>query len=167
MTTPKLVPPPRVLTVAALLSLGGGFATEALAQASPNQLINQRKGAMNLQYKYFGAIYDMAAGRVPYDPRVAQRNADYLTVITQLAWDDFRPNTMGLPNTRAKEDILSDPARFKTRYETLQGEVQKLQTAVKVADPGAVKAAVQGVAGSCNACHEAFTTYTFRFAPLQ
>ena len=122
---------------------------------------------MNLQVKYFGPIYGMAAGRVPYDPRIAQRNADYLGVITQLAWDDFQPNTVGLPNTRAKEEILSDPARFKTRYETLQGEVQKLQVAVKAGDPNAVKAAVQGVAGSCNACHEAFTSFNFRFAPLQ
>ncbi len=157
----------RMLTFVALLALGGGFAAQALAQANPNQLISQRKGAMNLQIKYFGPIYAMAAGRVPFDQKIAQRNAEYLGVLVQLPWDDFQPNTMGLPNTRAKEDVLSDPAKFKTRYEALQGEVQKLQAVAKSGDQNALKAAAQGVAGSCNACHEAFANFTFRFAPLQ
>lgn len=157
----------RMLAAAVLVSLGGGFAAEALAQANPNQLISQRKGAMNLQIKYFGPIYGMAAGRVPFDQRIAQRNAEYLGVLTQLPWDDFQPNTMGLPNTRAKEDILSDSAKFKAGYEALQGEVQKLQAVAKGGDQNALKAAAQGVAGSCNACHEAFANFTFRFAPLK
>ncbi len=156
-----------ILTLAVLFSLGCGFVSEVLAQANPNVLIAQRKGAMDLQGKYFGPIYGMAAGRAPFDQRVAQRNADYLVVLAQLAWDDFQPNTLGLPNTRAKEEILSDGAKFKSRYESLQGEIQKLQAAVRTGDQNALKAAVQSVAGNCNACHEAFSTFNFRFAPLQ
>ena len=121
----------QILAVAMLFSLGAGVAAEALAQANPNQLINQRKGAMNLQAKYFGPVYGMAAGRVPFDQRIAQRNADYLAVLAQMPWDDFQANSTGLPNTRAKEEILSDGAKFKARYETLQGDVQKLQVAAK------------------------------------
>lgn len=158
----------KLLAAAAVLaSLGAGIAGEALAQANPNTFINQRKGAMALQAKYFGPIYAMAAGRAPFDQRLAQRNADYLSVITQFAWDDFQANTFGLPNTRAKDDILKDPARFKSRYETLQGDVQKLQGAAKSGDQNVLKAAAQGVAGSCNGCHEQFTSFNFRFAPLQ
>jgi cytochrome c556 len=147
-------------------ALGVGFAAEALAQPNPNTLISQRKGAMYLQGKYFGPIFAMSQGRVPFDQRIAQRNAEYLTVITQLAWDDFQPGTIGLPNTSAKEEVLSDPARFKTRYEALQAEVQKLNAAVKSGDQNMLKASANGIASACNACHEAFGGLRFRY-PVQ
>ena len=150
--------------VAAVLALG--FSFDALAQANPNTLINQRKGAMDLQAKYFGPLLAMAQGRAAFDQRIAQRNAEYLTVITQFAWDDFQPGTFGLPNTRAKEDVVSDAARFRTRYETLQAEVQKLNGAVKSGDQNQIRASANAVAGACNACHEAFSTFNFRF-PIQ
>lgn len=141
-----------------------GASAESLAQANPNTLVANRKGAMTLQGKYFAPILDMSQGRAQYDPRIVQRNADYLTVLTQLAWDDFQPNTVGAANTRAKEEIYSDSARFRARYETLQAEVQKLATAAKGGDQNAVRAAAQGVGTTCNACHEAFSTFNFRFA---
>ena len=87
----------------------------------------------------------------PGDARIAQRNVDYLTVITQLAWDDFQPTTVGVPNTRAKEEIYSDPARFKTRFETLQAEVQKLAVGVKSGDQNVIRASANAVGAACNA----------------
>ena len=145
-------------------ALGGGFLAEALAQANPNTLVSTRKAAMGLQNKYFGPIFAMSQGRAAFDQRIAQRNADYLIVLTQLAWDDFQPTTVGAANTRAKEEIYSDPARFRTRYEGLQAEVQKLAAATKSGDQNMLKASANAVAGACNGCHEAFSTNPFRFA---
>ena len=88
---------------AAIAGLCIGVAAQVLAQPNPNQLINNRKGAMNLQGKYFGSILAMAQGRAPYDAKVVQRNADYLAVLSQMPWDDFQPASLGLQNTRAKE----------------------------------------------------------------
>lgn len=156
----------QLLAAALLLSVAGGFVTEALAQPNPNQLINQRKGAMSLQGKYFSPVYAMAAGRIPMDLRIVQRNADYLAVLTQLAWDDFPANSLGLPNTRAKEEIGSDSGKFKARSEALIADVQKLQAAAKTGEAAALKAAIQGVATSCNGCHEAFSSLNFRYAAL-
>jgi cytochrome c556 len=154
------------LLAAITVVLASGFTVEALAQANPNQLVANRKGAMNLQGKYFGPILAMSQGRAPFDARVAQRNAEYLTVITQFAWDDFQQHTVGAANTRAKEEIYSDGARFKMRYETLQAEVQKLNAAAKSGDQNMIRASANAVAGACNACHEAFSTFQFRF-PVQ
>ena len=154
----------QLLAVSVVLALGGGIAVEALAQANPNQLIAQRKGAMNLQAKYFGPVLGMSLGRAPYDAKIVQRNIEYLTVLNQLPWDDFQPPTAGNPNTRAKEDVYKDPAKFKAAIDSVQGEVQKLAAVVRGGgDQNAVKPAAQAVGRACNSCHESFATFEFRF----
>lgn len=152
-----------LLAVSVVLTFCGAIAAEALVQPNPNQLIAQRKGAMNLQAKYFGPLLGMGLGRVPYDARIAQRNADYLAVVTQMAWDDFQPHTAGAQNTRAKEDIYKDPGKFKAAIENLQGEIKKLGAAVNTGDQNPLKPAVQAVGRACNTCHESFATFDFRF----
>lgn len=146
-----------------VIVLGGGMAAELLAQPNPNQLVANRKGAMNLQGKYLSPTLAMTQGRAPYDARIVQRNADYLAVLTQLPWDDFQPHTAGVANTRAKEEIYKDQAKFRAGIETLQADVQKLVGAARSGDQNAVKAAASGVGRTCNSCHEAFATFEFRF----
>ncbi len=151
------------LAASIALALGCGIAAEALAQAKPEQLVAQRKGAMNLQVKYFFPMLAMVQGRVPYDAATVQRNADYLAVLSKLPWDDFQPSTAGAANTKAKEDIYKDPAKFKKGIDTMQVEVQKLVAAARGGDQAVVGAAVRSVGQSCNACHEGFATFEFRF----
>jgi cytochrome c556 len=148
---------------AAIAGICIGVGAQVLAQPNPNQLIANRKGAMNLQGKYFGPILAMAQGRAPFDAKIAQRNADYLAVLSQMPWEDFQPASLGLQNTRAKEDIAKDEAKFKARVQDLQSEIQKLQAAARKGDEGAVKAAAPDVAKACNSCHEDFSTMNFRF----
>ena len=150
--------------VSLVLVLGAGIAAEARAQTNPNQLIAQRKGAMNLQIKYFGPVLGMSLGRAPYDAKIVQRNVEYLSVVTQMAWDDFQPSTAGNPNTRTKEEAFKDPAKFKSAIDGMQAEMQKLLAVVRGGgDQNAVKPAVQAVGRACNSCHESFTTFDFRF----
>ena len=154
----------RFLTVLAFLALGGVVAAEALAQTNPNQLIAQRKGAMNLQVKYFGPVLGMSLGRAPYDAKIVQRNVEYLAILTQLPWDDFQPHTAGASNTRAKDDIYKDPSKFKMEIDKLQADMQKLVSVVRAGgDQNAVKPAAQAVGRACNSCHESFATFDFRF----
>jgi len=153
-----------LLALTAVLAFGAGVAAEAFAQANPNQLIAQRKGAMNLQVKYFGPVLGMSMGRAPYDAKIVQRNVEYLSVLTQLPWDDFQATTAGNPNTRTKEDAFKDTAKFKAGIDSLQAEVQKLAAVVKGGgDQNAVKPAAQAVGRACNSCHESFATFEFRF----
>jgi cytochrome c556 len=139
------------------------FAGAATAQTSPNQQIASRKGAMNLQGKYAGQLFAMARGAVPYDTQIAQRNADYLAVITQFAWDDFQPNSLGVPNTRAKDSVLKDPEKFKRLADELKTDAQKLVAATRGSDQSAVKSAIQTMGRTCNSCHESFADFEFRF----
>lgn len=149
--------------VASVVVLSGSIAVGVMAQPNPNQLINNRKGAMALQGKYFGPILAMTQGRMPYDAKIVQRNADYLAVLSQLPWDDFQQHSLGLKNTRAKEEIILDEAKFKSRAEQLQSEIQKLQAAAKSGDQNAVRTAASAVGKTCNSCHEDFSSFDFRF----
>jgi cytochrome c556 len=145
------------------LALGSGFAVEALAQANPNTLVNQRKGAMFLHAKYFGPIYFMTIGRVPYDAAIVTRNAEYLSVLSKLPWDDFQPTTVGAANTRVKDELYKDMAKFRSDADALQGDVQKLVTAARAGDQAAVGAVARNMANTCNSCHEAASTFQYRF----
>jgi len=153
-----------LLVASVMVVMGGGIAQDAFAQANPNQLIANRKGAMNLQGKYFSPVLGMSLGRAPYDAKIIQRNVEYLAVLNQMPWDDFQPHTAGNPNTRAKEDIYVDPAKFRSAIERVQAEVQKLAAVVRGGgDQNAVRPAAQAVGRACNSCHESFATFEFRF----
>jgi cytochrome c556 len=153
-----------VLAGVVALGLGGALtAAELLAQANPNLLINARKGAMTLQGKYFAPVLAMAQGRAPYDAKIVQRNADYLAVLSEMPWDDFQPHSLGLKNTRAKEDITMDQEKFRSLATQLQSEIRKLQAAARSGDQDAVKGTASTIARTCNNCHENFSTFDFRF----
>lgn len=154
----------QLLAASMVLALGGVIAAEALAQANPNQLVAQRKGAMSLQAKYFGPVLGMSLGRVPYDAKIVQRNVEYLAVLAQLPWDDFQPNTAGNPNSRTKDDVYKEAAKYKSEIDKMQTEVQKLAAIVRTGgDQNAVRPAAQAVGRTCNSCHESFATFEFRF----
>jgi cytochrome c556 len=153
----------RMQVTVAVVVAAATFAIAALAQPSPNFLIATRKGAMNLQSKYAGPLFAMARGSAPYDARIVQRNADYLLVISQMPWDDFQPNSLGLSNTKAKDAIVKDADKFKKLVDTLQSEEQKLAAAARSGDQAAVKSAVQAMGRTCNSCHEDFSDFDFRF----
>src|SRR5690242_21837905 len=73
-----------------------------LAQAKPEVLIKQRQAAMTLQGKYFGPLNAMATGKAPFNKDAAARDAGYLEVLSNMAWDGFDPGTKGITeNTRA------------------------------------------------------------------
>jgi cytochrome c556 len=153
----------KLLAATLVASMGGVLVVQALAQPNPNQLISNRKGAMNLQGKYFGPIFAMAQGRANYDAKIVQRNADYLAALSQMPWEDFQPHSLGLENTRAKEEIAKDQAKFRAGAEQLQKQATQLQSAARGGDEKAVKSVALDIARTCNGCHENFTSMNFRF----
>ena len=95
--------------LALTLGAGAGYATTVLAQAKPETLVKQRQAAMTLIGKYFGPLNGMATGKVPFNADVADRNADYLEVLSNMPWDGFHERTK---DTSAKTRAL--PAIFET-----------------------------------------------------
>lgn len=141
----------RCLLAAVSLSLAG----IAQAQVKPEILVKQRQAAMILQGKYFGPMAAMAQGKAPFNAAVIARNADYLEVLSKLAWDGFDPSTSG-EKSRALPEIYSNAAKFKAAQDAFQANAAKLAAAAKGGDEAAIKAAIGAVGKDCSGCHDAF-----------
>jgi cytochrome c556 len=145
----------RLFAISAAAVLGAVFAQGALAQAKPEVLVKQRQAKMTLQGKYFGPLFGVAQGRVPYNAAMVQRNAGFLDNLSRMAWDGFDPSTKG-EKSRALPAIWDDNAKFKEYGSRLENETAKLVAVSKTGDEAAIKAQIGAVGKTCGACHDSF-----------
>jgi cytochrome c556 len=129
----------------------------AMAQfAKPEDAIKYRQSALFVMQQNFGRVAAMAAGRAPFDAKVAAESAATAEFMSKLPWAAFGEGTDKGGNTKAKAEIWSDKAKFNEYAEKMQGEISKLNAAAKTGNLDSIKAAVGAVGGSCKACHDAF-----------
>lgn len=129
---------------------------QAAAQfAKPEDAIKYRKSALFVMQQHFARVGAMAAGRVPFDAKVAADNAAIAETMSRLPWAAFGEGT-DKGDTKAKPEIWKEQAKFKAAAEKMQGEMSKLAAATKTGNLDSVKAAFQATSGSCKACHDDF-----------
>lgn len=136
--------------------LSAGYTLTAGAQVKPQVLVEQRQAAMTLQGKYLYSLLPMASGKIPYDANIVARNAAYLEVLTQMAWDGFDPATAGEKNTRALPEVFKDTAAFKAAQDKLHAEIAKFAATVKAGNEANIKTGSVELNKACNGCHETF-----------
>ena len=146
----------KLFAVALGIALGAGYTLSAFAQAKPETLLEQRKGAMTLQGKYLYSIIPMASGKIPYNAAIVARNAGFLDALTQMPWDGFDPSTADLKNTRASPDIYKDQAKFRTAQENMRAEMGKFMATVKAGNEASIKEGIVALNNTCNKCHDDF-----------
>lgn len=127
----------------------------AMAQVKPEILVKQRQAKMTLQGKYIGPLVGMAQGKIPYDAKVVQRNAEFLEALSRMAWDGFDPSTKGV-KSRVLPAVFTDTAKFRAAAEHLEQETSKLAAVSKNGDESAVKAQIGAVGKACAGCHDHF-----------
>ena len=121
--------------------------------AKPEDAIKYRQSAMFVMQQNFGRVAGMAAGRVPFDAKVATDSADVAAYMIQLPWAGFGAGTEG---GKAKPEIWKDQAKFKEYQDKVVAEMAKLATAAKSGSLDNIKAAVGPVGAACKACHDSF-----------
>ena len=132
------------------------MAVPAQAQfAKPEDAIKYRKASFNVMAAHFGRVGAMANGRMPYDAKMAQENAEIAAVMAKLPWAAFGEGT-DKGDTRAKPEIWKETAKYKEASDKMQAEMVKLNTAAKAGNIDALKVAFGPAAASCKACHDAF-----------
>ena len=132
------------------------IALPAAAQfAKPEDAIKYRKNALFVMQQNFGRVAAMAAGRAPFDAKVAADSAAVAEFMSKLPWEGFGDGT-DKGDTKAKAEIWSDKAKFNGYADKMQVELSKLSVAAKTGNLDNVKAAVGAVGGSCKTCHDAF-----------
>ena len=141
------------------LILAAGTAAIALPAAAqfakPEDAIKYRKNALFVMQQNFGRVAAMAAGRAPFDAKVAADSAAVAEFMSKLPWEGFGDGT-DKGDTKAKAEIWSDKAKFNGYADKMQAELSKLSVAAKTGNLDNIKGAVGAVGGSCKTCHDAF-----------
>ena len=146
---------PSMLMAAAALA---GFATAlpAAAQfAKPEDAIKYRKAAFTVMATHFGRVAGMAAGRIPFDAKVAGDNAEIATMMSKLPYAGFVDGT-DKGDTKADPKIWAEREKFNAAATKMQEEIAKLNVAAKGGNLDAIKVAVGETGKSCKACHDAY-----------
>lgn len=141
-----------MMAAAAVATLATALPAAAQFQ-KPEDAIKYRKGAFTVMANHFGRIGAMANGRVPYDARAAQVNAELVNTLAALPWAGFIDGT-ATGDTRAKPEIWTEADKFKAGAQKMQEEIGKLNVAAKAGNLDALKAAFGEAGKTCKACHD-------------
>ena len=140
-----------VLAVAAVT-----LAAPASAQfAKPEDAVKYRKSALFVMQQNFSRVGAMAAGKAPFDAKVAADSAAVAEYMSKLPWAGFGEGT-DKGETKAKPEIWKEPAKFKEYADKMQAEMSKLAVAAKTGNLDSIKTAVSATGGSCKTCHDAY-----------
>ena len=75
-----------------LTAVGAAFVMPAAAQfAKPEDAIKYRKSALFVMQQNFGRVAGMAAGKIPFDAKVASDSAAAAEFVGKLPWAGFGP----------------------------------------------------------------------------
>lgn len=147
----------KTLALLALAATAITTAVPAAAQfAKPEDAIEYRKSSFFLLGQHFSRVGAMANGKVPFDAKVAQENAELVATLAKLPAAGFGPGTDKGGNTKAKPEVWTEQAKFKEHADKLLTETTKLAAAAKTGDVAQLKAAFGPAAQTCKACHDAF-----------
>lgn len=132
------------------------FSATASAQfAKPDDAVKYRKNALFVMQQNFGRVAAMAAGKAPFDSKVAAESAVVAEFMSKLPWAAFGEGT-DKGETRAKAEIWKESAKFKEYADKMQVEMSKLAIAAKAGNLDGIKAAVSATGGTCKTCHDAY-----------
>ena len=138
--------------------LVAGIASVAHAQSQfskPEAAIKYRQSAMFIMSQHFGRLGPVVKGERPYNKDEVARNSAVAEEMSKLPWDAFVAGT-DKGNTRAKPEIWTDAAKFKSAAEKMQQEMSKLAAVAKGGDLNAIKAQFGETGKACKACHDDF-----------
>ncbi len=121
--------------------------------AKPEDAIKYRQSALSVMGAHTGRLGAMVNGRVPFDARVAQENADIIATMARLPWQGFGAGTEG---GKSKANIWSDGAKFKSGSDKLATDAAAVAAAAKSGNLDQIKAAFGAYAGNCKTCHDVY-----------
>ena len=140
----------------ALIAIVLAFTTTASAQfAKPDDAVKYRKNALFVMQQNFGRVAAMAAGKAPFDAKIAAESAAVADYMSKLPWTAFGEGT-DKGDTRAKAEIWKESAKFKEYADKMQAEMSKLAATAKTGNLDSIKAAVNATGGTCKTCHDAY-----------
>ncbi|MFO1384630.1 MAG: cytochrome c [Chitinivorax sp.] len=115
--------------------------------------VYQRKQAFKQMMRHKEAMYGMLSGRIEYEPKRFAAELAQLQQASQKPWPLFTE----LKDSRAKQEVLLDPAAFKQAQDRYQQALSDLAAVQPLPEkPAAVRAPFKALTDSCQACHDRF-----------
>lgn len=132
------------------------LALPASAQfAKAEDAVKYRQSALFVMQQNFSRVAGMAAGKIPFDAKVAADSAAVAEFTSKLPWAGFGPGT-DKPESKAKPEIWTSKAKFDDYATKMQSEMTKLAVAAKSGNLDNIKVAVNATGGTCKSCHDDF-----------
>lgn len=130
-------------------------ASAAFAQpVKPENQVKYRRAAYTLMNLNFGSLDAMAQNKKPFDKEEAQRNADFVSMLSTVPKAYFGEGTD--KDTKAKPEIWSKRADFDAKMDKMVIESQKLPAVVRSGDMAAFRKHVADVGAACKGCHDEY-----------
>lgn len=141
------------------LAIATLFAAATAIPASAQQVkledqIKYRRAAYTLMNLNFGSLGAMAQDKKPFDKDEAQRNADFVAMLSTVPKGYFGEGTD--KDTKAKPEIWTHRADFDGKMEKMMTEAAKLPAVVRSGDMAAFKKQVSDTGAACKACHDEY-----------
>ncbi len=144
------------LTACLLAATALTMAAPASAQfAKAEDAVKYRQSALFVMQQNFGRVAGMAAGKIPFDAKVAADSAAVAEFMSKLPWAGFGPGT-DKPESKAKPEIWANKAKFDDHARKMEAEMSKLAVAAKSGNLDSIKVAVSATGGACKSCHDDF-----------
>jgi cytochrome c556 len=123
--------------------------------AKAEDAVKYRKNALFVMQQNFARVAGMAAGKIPFDAKVAADSAVTAEFVGKLPWAAFSAGT-DQGDTKAKPEIWAQKAKFDDYAGKMQAEMAKLATAAKSGNLDNIKLAVNATGSTCKSCHDDF-----------
>ena len=149
----------RMVRAAWIAALAAGMTLPAVAQfARPEEAVKYRQATWSVLNLHFTRIGAMTRGRVPFDGRLALRDAEVVAALARLPASAFGPGT-DLPNDHARPEIWTETQRFRELGDRMVAETTRLLTVAQTQDLDRLKAAYGAAANTCKECHDAYRSH--------
>jgi cytochrome c556 len=130
-------------------------ATASAQFKNADDAIEYRQGALVVMAHHFGHIGAMASGKLPFDAKAAESDAELFATLARLPWTAFVDGS-DKGDTSARPEIWAQPDKFKADVQRLQDAAARLVEATRMGRQDAVKAAFSATGDACKGCHDDF-----------
>jgi cytochrome c556 len=149
----------RMMRAVWIAALAAGMTLPAAAQfARPEEAVKYRQATWFVLNQHFTRIGAMTRGRVPFDGRLALRDAEVVAALARLPSTAFGPGT-NLPNNHARPEIWTEAQRFRELGDRLVADTTLLLAVARTQDLDQIKAAYGAAANTCKECHDAYRSH--------
>lgn len=142
--------------IAAVTVISVAISAMAFAQVKPDRAIHYRQGIYHAILWNFGPMSAVVRGKTKWDQADFAKRAKRIDFYSQQLLEGFPPGSDTGAKTRAKPEIWTHFADFKSKMSHFEDAAAMLAKVSEGGDQAASKQAFMDTAKACRACHDKY-----------